>query len=522
MRAELLCSNARLPIALMLMLGAVGCSGGGGSGGSGGASPDDAGSGSDSGGSSSDAAVGGSGGGGSDAGADTDSGANVDAGEPDAGEPDAGDPDGGGAPSVWHHVFDMTGESSLTDVVELPSGDVVAVGAVSSFGSGLADGFVARFSPDGAYVWSRAIGTAQGDGLDAVAEDGTGGVVVVGHSKYSESVPFVARFDAAGNLVFSKNLIAPTIDLFWDSNLTLTDVVRMSDGNFALIGHHEDDNTTTAAAGQFRGWIGIISPTGTLVRQRRFGSFSAYLGFYEGAALPGGDLVVVGWWNESGLVMRLDSMLTVEWRSTQASAFNDYGIDLLSVLPLASGDVIVGGRYFEADFSTTVSHWFLQRLTGAGAGVWSRRLEHDFSGVSGLFARGSNEFVALGYAPNGSDADAYAAILDNNGFLLSQHSLGLAGTDWLTEGVVSNDGSLLVAGYDGGTPYGSARIAKIQDSVPTCDPAAGDRLASVTYAPPAAPDTSDFGEEYTAAFSTTGPTTANGPSSSTPSSVCAP
>jgi len=434
----------------------------------------------------------------------------------------AGGSGGAGTLAAWHHVFDLKGESSLTDVTELPSADLVAVGAVSSFGAGSADGLVARFSASGAYLWSRAIGSAETDRLDAVVGDGSGGVVVVGHSEYSSRVSFVARFDASGNLVFSNNLVAPKVGLFWNSNLTLTDVVRMGDGNFALIGQHEDDDTTTGISGQFRGWIGVMTPTGTLVKQRRFGSSSAYLGFYEGAVLPGGDLVVVGWWDESALVMRLDSTLHVKWRSTQPSAYKDYGADFLSILPLPSGDLIVGGRYFEADFSSTVSHWFLQRITGAGVGVWTRRLEHKFSGVTGLFARGSNEFVALGYAPNGGDANAYAAILDNNGFVLSQHSLGLTGTDWLSEGVVSSDGSLVVAGYDGGTPYGSLRIARIKNTVPTCDPAAGDQLASVTYAPPPAPDTSDFGDSYTVTMSSSGPSVANGPASSSPKSVCGP
>lgn len=539
MIAKSLASNTRMSTALALLL-AAGCSGGGGSGGAG-ASSIDAGSDSGSGGSTGGSAGGGTdggvagggaggvaggatGGAGGTAGIAGGGGSGGVAGGASGGSGgSAGNPDAGVQATAWHHVFDMTGESSLTDVVEQPSGDVFAVGAVSSFGSGLADGLVARFSADGAYVWSRAIGTAQNDGLDAVSADGSGGVIVVGHSNYSGSiVPFVARFDAAGSLVFGKDLNAPTVDLFWDSNLTLTDVVRMSDGNFALIGHHEDDDKTTASVGQFRGWIGVISPTGALLKQRRFGSSTAYLGFYEGAALPGGDLAVVGWWNESGLVMRLDSTLAVKWRSTQASAFNDYGADFVSILPLASGDLIVGGRYFQADFSTTVSHWFVQRLTGTGTGVWARRLEHDFSGISGLFAHGANEFVALGYAPTGSDANAYAAILDDNGFLLSQHSLGLTGTDWLAEGVVSNDGSLLVAGYRGGTPHGSARIARIEDTLPNCDASAGNQLASVTYPPPPAPDTSDFGANYTVTVSTSGPTTANGPASITPSIVCGP
>jgi hypothetical protein len=465
-----------------------------------------------------------------DAGAADDGGPGEDAGSaPDGGSPsdaggvDGGEADGGSGPAPgWHHAFDMTGESGFGDVVELPSGDLVAVGAVSSFGAGEADGLVARFASDGTYLWSRAIGTAETDGVNAVVGDGAGGVVVVGHTEYPPTVPFVARFDAAGDLVFAEHLDAPRVDLFWDSNLTLTSVARMADGNFALVGHQEDDDRTMAGSGPFDGWIGIMDPTGALVRQRRFGSDTAYLAFYESAALPGGDLVVVGHWNEEALVMRLDSTLEMQWRATQGSDFRDYGVDLLAILPLPSGDLILGGRYFEADFSTTVSHWFLQRLTGAGVGVWSRRLEHDFSGVTGLFARSSTEFVALGYAPNGSDADAYAAVLDTDGFLLSQGSLGLTGTDWLSEGVVAADGSLVVAGYSGGTPYGSARLARIPSDVPACDPAAAPRLASVTYAAAGDPDTADFGADYTVTVSDSGPTAANGPSSRTPTVLCAP
>lgn len=477
---------------------------------------------------------------GEDAGADggvpqNDAGATTDAGEGDAGTADSGaatdaasgadggEADGGGGPAPgWHHSFDLTGESSFRDVVELSSGDLVAVGAVSSFGAGEADGLVARFASDGTYLWSRAIGTAETDGVYAVADDGEGGVVVVGHSEYSSTVPFVARFDSAGGLVFAAHLNAPRVDLFWDSNLTLTSVARMADGSFALVGHQEDDDRTVAGDGSFDGWIGIMDPTGALLRQRRFRSATANLAFYESAVLPGGDLVVAGHWNESTLVMRLDPTLEVQWRATQASDFGDYGADLLAILPLPSGDLIVGGRYFEADFSTTVSHFFLQRLTGAGVGVWSRRLEHRFSGVTGLFARSATEFVALGYAPNGSDADAYAAVLDTDGFLLSQGSLGLTGTaDWLSEGVVSADGALVAAGYAGGAPYGSARLARIPSDVPACDPSAP-RLASVTYAAPGAPSTEDFGADYTVTVSDSGPTAANGPSSRAPTALCAP
>ncbi len=424
-------------------------------------------------------------------------------------------------PSSFHYAFDMTGLSSFRDVVELSGGDLIAVGSVSSFGAGMRDAFIARLTADGAYVWSRALGTTLPDDIYAVADDGAGGVVVVGRTEYTSVVSFVARFDGAGNLLFSKNLVPPSAGTFIDSNLRLTDVVRMNDGNFALIGYHEDDDTTVAGSGVFRGWIGVIDPAGDFVRQRRFGSTVAYLGFYEGAVLPDGDLVVSGWWNLSTLAMRLDPDLTVNWRTTQATLSNDRGIDFLSILPLASGDIIFGGRYFEADFSNTVTHWFLQRLTGAGAGVWSRRLDHVNSGVTGLLAHGSGEFVALGYAPNTSDADAYAAILDTDGFLVSQHSLGLSGADSLSEGVVSDGGSLVVVGYDDATPYGSARIARIPSSIPTCDAAAANRLSSVTYGTAGAPDTTDFGSTYTVTFST-GPTVANGPASRTPTAICGP
>jgi len=419
----------------------------------------------------------------------------------------------------FHSTFDMTGDSSFQDVVELAGGDMIAVGAVSSFGVGMADGFVARIAANGSYVWSRSIGTTNPDGLVAVTADGAGGVVVVGQSRYPQVVSFVARFDGNGTLMFSENLSAPKAGTFYDSNLVVTDVVRMADGNFALVAHHEDDDTTQAGTGVFRGWIGIISPTGALLRQRRYGSAAAYLGFHQGALLANGDLAVSGWWNLSTLVMRVDPNLTVEWRSTQASLTNDRGIALVSILPLASGDLILGGQYF----ASTATHYFLQRLTGTGTGVWSRRLDHANSGAYSLIPHKGNTFVALGYAPNNTDQDAYAVVLDNDGFLMSQTSLGLAGADTLTAGVVSSGGSLVVAGSKAGTPYGSARIARIPSTLPTCDSAASPRLASVTYATAPAPDTTDFGAAYTVTVSTTNaPVVANGPSTRTATAVCPP
>lgn len=449
-----------------------------------------------------------------------------DASPSDGATVDGGNPgDGGDAMPLasFHSTFDMTGDSKFQDVVELAGGDMIAVGAVSSFGAGMADGFVARIAANGSYVWSRSLGTTNPDGLVAVTADGAGGVVVVGQSRYPQVVSFVARFDGNGTLIFSENLNAPKAGLFIDSNLVVTDVVRMADGNFALVAHHEDDDTTQAGTGVFRGWIGVISPQGALLRQRRYGSMDAYLGFYQGALLANGDLAVAGWWNLSTLVMRVDPNLTVKWRSTQASLSNDRGIALVSILPLASGDLILGGQYFEANFASTVTHYFLQRLTGTGTGVWSRRLNQANSGAYSLIPHGGNEFVALGYAPNTKDQDAYAAVLDNDGFLMSQTSLGLAGADALTAGVVSSGGSLVVAGSKAGTPYGSARIARIPSTLPTCDSAASPRLASVTYATAPAPDTTDFGAAYTVTVSTTNaPVVANGPSTRTATAVCPP
>src|SRR5690606_34372046 len=108
------------------------------------------------------------------------------------------------------------------------------------------------------------------------------------------------------------------------------------------------------------------------------------------------------------------------------------------------------------------------------------------------------------------------------GFLISQHSLGLPGTDWLIEGALTSNGSLIAAGYDGGTPHGSARIAKIPSQLPACDPTAKDRLASVSASPPGAPNTTDFGNDYGVTVSSSGPLLANGPQSKSPIAVCAP
>ena len=81
------------------------------------------------------------------------------------------------------------------------------------------DAWVARFNADGAMLWMRQLGTSLPDSARAVATDMAGGVYVTGATYSALAGPqngeldaWVARYDAAGNLLWSRQLGTPASD----------------------------------------------------------------------------------------------------------------------------------------------------------------------------------------------------------------------------------------------------------------------------------------------------------------------
>ena len=84
-----------------------------------------------------------------------------------------------------------------------PDGSVSAVGTHGIHGEAVPRGLVRRFTPDGAVVWERLLGTGTaGSELSACAALADGGLVVVGQDWQRKVSNCVLRLDAAGKAVW--------------------------------------------------------------------------------------------------------------------------------------------------------------------------------------------------------------------------------------------------------------------------------------------------------------------------------
>lgn len=114
------------------------------------------------------------------------------------------------APEAYIHAMIADAQGRVTVAGEFQGS--LQIGEIQFSSAGLADIFVARYSPDGTVLWATRYGGAGEDGARNVASDPAGGAVVVGHFSQTAAFDvhqltsaggrdaFVARCDASGNL----------------------------------------------------------------------------------------------------------------------------------------------------------------------------------------------------------------------------------------------------------------------------------------------------------------------------------
>jgi hypothetical protein len=157
---------------------------------------------------------------------------------------------------------------------------------------GSQDAWVVRFDAAGNGIWGLQLGTAAEELVFAAAEDGAGGVYLVGHttgvmgsSSFGSHDAWVARFDAAGNQAWVRQYGSSQVDYAFGA-------APDGAGGVYLVGQ-----TFAALAGTFWGgsdaWLAHYDGAGTQRWARQLGS----TGFDDGraaAAYVAGGVYVAG------------------------------------------------------------------------------------------------------------------------------------------------------------------------------------------------------------------------------------
>jgi hypothetical protein len=197
---------------------------------------------------------------------------------------------------VWLRQLGTPVSDFAFDISVNNQGHVFVVGDTDgNFGevnAGMSDAFVRKYDSSGSVLWTRQLGTPSLEFARGVFGDGLGNVYIggttlgtLGNTTFGSGDSFIAKYDAAGTLQWTKQLGTTAGDVCLD----LTGDVA---GNVYLAGYTEG-NLSGPTAGGNDAFFAKYDSAGTLLWTKQFGSDQGDEA-YGVSADPLGNIYVAG------------------------------------------------------------------------------------------------------------------------------------------------------------------------------------------------------------------------------------
>jgi hypothetical protein len=177
---------------------------------------------------------------------------------------------------LWARQFGTPGDELCFSVAVNSAGDAYISGTVNGNLNGgphtsSTDAFLTKYDGDGNLLWFRQIGTSVGDNCFSVAVDNAGNALISGVTDGSLGGPhagnndgFVSKFDASGNLLWSRQIGTPGSD---NANAVAVDAF----GN-AYVSGYTFDSLAAPYAGNGDAYIIKYDPSGNLLWSKQIGT----------------------------------------------------------------------------------------------------------------------------------------------------------------------------------------------------------------------------------------------------------
>jgi hypothetical protein len=376
------------------------------------------------------------------------------------GEGGAGGQGGSGGSHAVGHIWSLgfgSAEGDFPTSIAVDGDDNVlfgghSIGAVD-FGDGPlapaggSDGIVAKWSPEGKFLWASRFGDAAGQQVFGVAADSAGNVVVAG--SFSGSIDlgggpltsaggldiYVAKLDPSGKHLWSKSFNGAGDETAYRLAVSADDHIYLG-GQFEGTITFGGGSLTSAGGSDI--YVVKLDATGKYVWNKGYGAASGSHSIEALAAAPNGDVVISGVFSEAidfggGALMsaggddvfvaRVDSFGDPVWskrfggegnQSGRAAHVDDGGNVLLTGQFVGSFDF--GGDLLVAEEGDTPrTDIFVAKLDAGGSHLWSKRFGDAEAQVgAGIRADSAGNVVLVGSLQGSVDfgGEALTAAVD--------------------------------------------------------------------------------------------------------------
>ncbi len=325
----------------------------------------------------------------------------------------------------------------------------------AGFGGLGAQGYVRKYDPAGAEVWTREIGA--GNYPNLVAAD-AGSVYVAGSTEFGRDL-FVARLDSTGKEVWTRRIVITTGGYHLTAGMAL-------DGSGLLF---------AAWDGRDKAILRRYSPAGDEIWTRSLGVRAL------GPLAIGPDgTYLAGTNDEGGFVARFSATGDTIWTRRLDSRPAEI------LIPFATGadaaGVLIAGGTFQRDgaegtFFPDTGRAFLRRLDPNGNEVWTRFIDAAGSAISSIALDGDGAYVSgsvtgsLTGQCRAGGPDVFVRRYDASGKEQWTRQFGTSGFEMPGSVAADATGVYVNGGIRGGPAHGTIFLVKLPKSPPLADAA---------------------------------------------------
>jgi hypothetical protein len=326
------------------------------------------------------------------------------------------------------------------------------------YAGGAYDAFVSKMDASGNLQWTRQLGTSGEDRSWGVSANHVGDVFIsgetygnLGGTLTGNYDAFVAKYDASGNLIWTRQLGA-------GANTSSQCVASDDMGNVYIAGG-TSGNLGGPNAGGNDVFLAKYDSGGNLLWTRQLGTSGT--DGAEGIAADGhGNIYVTGSTTGSlggpsagdydAFVAKYDVNGNLIWTRQYGTIFDEVG---KGVSVDGSGNVYAAGLAVEFNFSA-----FIIKYDSAGNLQWDRKLDAPADdGAEAVSATATGNVYVAGFTSgsldgqNAGDSDAFVARYDASGNLLTTKQFGTSAHDEANAVTSDSEGNAYVSGLTNGS-----------------------------------------------------------------------
>jgi len=342
----------------------------------------------------------------------------------------------------WARTYGGTANDYGYAIQQTSDGGYIVAGNTKSFGAGMYDIWVLKISSSGIIDWQNTYGDSDLDEALSIEQTSDGGYIVAGNTKSFGAGMYdiwVLKFSSTGTIDWQNT--------YGGSDLDYDPYIRQTnDGGYIVVG-----STYSFSAGGNDIWVLKLFSDGTINWQHTYGGSGDEYGpsiqqTSDGGYIVAGNTYSFGAGGNDIWALKLSSTGIIDWQRTYGGTGSDAA---LSIEQTIDGGYIIAGS--SKSFAAGVSDIWILKLSSTGTIDWQNTYggSNTDDGALSIQQTSDGGYIVVDYTYTfgAGDNDIWVLKLSSTGTIEWQRTYGGSGWDSPSFIQQTSDGGFIVVGH---------------------------------------------------------------------------